>query len=236
MDINDDFTCPVCNKSFRTIKSRNTHLSTAANCSWYRHGKLKWLPDSTLAGERRDSFSVYDLGQRPARTNTPATDLSPEEAVDQMEEMAHPGDYEDLFHFIDRDPPLPDPSFGEAGPGPSTAAHRNRMLDPRLLDDEEDSRVEIVQPTAGKVICMNDTLHQVWRRHFKSADHDGDIEMGDGHCDAGDKNGYAPFASKMDWEIARWMVKEDPGHGAFDRLLEIPGVSLCLTLSALEPN
>jgi hypothetical protein len=196
-------------------KARNTHLSTAANCSWYRHGKLR-MPPAIATTNRQDGFQVYDLGQHP-----PTTDLHPEEAVDEMEKVPHPGDYEDLFHFIHTDP-VRDPDIGEAGHGPSTTAHRHRQ---RLLDDEDDSRVESVHPTAGKVIRMKDTLHQVWRQRFKSIDGDGDVEMGDEVTGITDPNIYMPFASEMDWKIARWMVKENPGHGAFDCLLEIPGVS-----------
>ena len=45
-------------------------------------------------------------------------------------------------------------------------------------------------------------------------------------------NPYAPFSSEMDWMIAQWAVKDAPGHKAFDRFLEIPGVSL-LVLSKI---
>lgn len=164
MDINDDCICPVCDKSFHTPKARNTHLSTATNCSWYRHGKLRVLCTEPGA-PRRDDFHIYDLGQGLAGTqlnNLPSTDLSPEEAVDEMESVPHPGDYEDLFHFIDRDL-TSNPDIGEPGPGPSTAAHWNHIANPRLLDDEGDPQVELVHPTARKVIRMDDTLHQVWR-------------------------------------------------------------------------
>lgn len=221
--MNEEFDCPVCERSFRTTKARNTHLSTAANCSWYRHGKFKATQDAII--ELRDGFHIYNLSQPPSdenRNGTSIADLSPEDAVQQMEDVPHPGDYEDLFHFISVEP-APDPDIGEAGPGPSTTARR--QLDHRLLDDEDDSRVESIHPTAGKVIRMKDTLHEVWRQRFASVDGDGDIEMSDGEV-----NMYAPFASELDWKIAHWMVKENPGHGAFNRLLEIPGVSHLLKL------
>ncbi|KAJ6540166.1 hypothetical protein DFH09DRAFT_1249545 [Mycena vulgaris] len=44
-------------------------------------------------------------------------------------------------------------------------------------------------------------------------------------------NGFAPFASELDWRIAEWVIKDGPGHKAFDRLLAIPGVREKLGLS-----
>lgn len=35
---------------------------------------------------------------------------------------------------------------------------------------------------------------------------------------------YAPFMSKMDWEIARWAKTRGPGSTALDELLKIGGV------------
>jgi hypothetical protein len=45
------------------------------------------------------------------------------------------------------------------------------------------------------------------------------------------QNPYAPFTSELDWRIARWTVKDNPGHKVFDRLLSIPGVSLVLQMN-----
>ena len=39
------------------------------------------------------------------------------------------------------------------------------------------------------------------------------------------QNPFSPFTSELDWKIGRWAVKDGPGHNAFDRLLQIPGVS-----------
>lgn len=36
---------------------------------------------------------------------------------------------------------------------------------------------------------------------------------------------YAPFESKLDWEIARWAKTRGPGSTALDELLKIDGVS-----------
>lgn len=39
-------------------------------------------------------------------------------------------------------------------------------------------------------------------------------------------NPYAPFASKIDWEIARWAKTRGLGSTAFSELLAIDGVRL----------
>lgn len=39
------------------------------------------------------------------------------------------------------------------------------------------------------------------------------------------ENPYAPFASRIDWEIARWAKLRGPGSTVVTELLSIPGVS-----------
>ena len=43
-------------------------------------------------------------------------------------------------------------------------------------------------------------------------------------------NPYAPFASQLDWEIAKWAKLRGPGSTAFGELMTIPGVSTSLSL------
>ncbi|KAF8223360.1 hypothetical protein L208DRAFT_1202901, partial [Tricholoma matsutake] len=71
---------------------------------------------------------------------------------------------------------------------------------------------------AGKVIPMDECLHDHWHQLFREQDGDGD-------------DNYAPFASEMDWRVAQWMVKDGIGHKSFDRFLAIPGVAEKLGLS-----
>ena len=42
-----------------------------------------------------------------------------------------------------------------------------------------------MHPTAGKVICMKEMVHQRWRREFGGCDTDGDVvmeDLGEGTC------------------------------------------------------
>ena len=53
------------------------------------------------------------------------------------------------------------------GPGPTTQANRTLGADPLCtLDDDDDSRVVDVHPSAGYVIGMDETLHNKWRKAF----------------------------------------------------------------------
>lgn len=47
-----------------------------------------------------------------------------------------------------------------------------------------------------------------------------------------ERNPYAPFASQLDWEIAKWAKLRGPGSTAFGELMAIPGV--CTSLSSIE--
>ncbi|KIY60817.1 hypothetical protein CYLTODRAFT_320396, partial [Cylindrobasidium torrendii FP15055 ss-10] len=78
-------------------------------------------------------------------------------------------------------------------------------------------------PTAG-VIRMATKLQQRWTDHYGIPDLDDRMD-GTGRPNLDNVNIYHPFASKLDWEIARWMVKDGIGHSSFNRLLSIEGVS-----------
>ena len=45
-----------------------------------------------------------------------------------------------------------------------------------------------------------------------------------------DKNLYAPFAHRLDWEIARWCQLRGPGSTAVTELLSINGVCVSTVL------
>ena len=50
-----------------------------------------------------------------------------------------------------------------------------------------------------------------------------------------ESNPYAPFASRLDWQIALWVKKRGPGSTAASELLSIPGVSEPPSLT-MAPN
>jgi len=47
-------------------------------------------------------------------------------------------------------------------------------------------------------------------------------------------NPYAPFASQLDWEVAKWVKLRGLGCTVFDEFMAIPGVCTSLALSLVE--
>lgn len=208
----EDFVCPACDRPFRTEKGLNSHLTSARSCSWYRRGKIADLQPW------EDNADLMDEEQEPP-FRLPQRDIPPDQAIQYFDE-------DEPFYFFPDEPeePVVEVEEGVAGPGPSTIANRNRT-DHRVLEDEDDERVEEIHPHAGKVIAMDEVLVERWRLRTGGnvdVDMDEDVEMGD--IDQSAPNPYAPFASEIDWRVARWAVKDGIGHNALNRLLGIPGV------------
>ncbi|KIY43174.1 hypothetical protein FISHEDRAFT_7262, partial [Fistulina hepatica ATCC 64428] len=101
---------------------------------------------------------------------------------------------------------------------------------------------------AGKIFSYTNTIHESWKAHFEKAaqennagDSSDDEDVDEDALDFGDlsdstasalpSSAFFPFASEMDWSLADWMVHENIPHGAFNRLLRIPGLRDALHLS-----
>ncbi|KAJ7433255.1 hypothetical protein B0H11DRAFT_2259609 [Mycena galericulata] len=200
----DPLYCPACGRISKTAGGTLSHLSQSKHCSWYRKGKN---PEGRRRTMRTPSPDILPPAEITADPNE-EPDIPVGDAIEEWED--------DLFQFIPIDPNVP---------GPSRLPSSNSF---RHLSDEGDTRVVDSHPTAGRVIRMNENLHAKWKRSFGLAmDGDGDVEMGGPDI----SNGFAPFASELDWRIAEWVIKDGPGHKAFDRLLNIPGVRAKLGLS-----
>jgi hypothetical protein len=229
-----------CTKWFRTIQGMNSHLTSARSCSWYLKGKLKDLRveddiqvslNEDMQGEVEDDIDIplnEDLQWQRGDDDEPNFyDPGPEPNVDfdyDLDDIYQP--LQD-FHFIPNDPVPLSEEQAQQGPGPSTAA--NRILQAaeqgyiphshRVLDEEEDETFVINHSSAGRILRTDPLDHS-----FQSnRDPNSDVEMGD------DTNPFAPFLSELDWRVAQWAIKDSSGHKAFDRLLEIPGVSEIFT-------
>ncbi|PPQ87264.1 hypothetical protein CVT24_006670, partial [Panaeolus cyanescens] len=137
------------------------------------------------------------------------------------------------------DPSLDEYAIGQEGPGPQTAANRiRRQVQALLLDDNNDERVVLVDKGAGHIVRYTTPPRLLSVSPNRSGyDEDGDQQMdsdSEGQSEAereAQTELYAPFKSRMDWEVARWAIKTDPGKNGLDRLLQIPGVREGLDLS-----
>lgn len=113
-------------------------------------------------------------------------------------------------------------SQAEAGPGPQTAAHRlsQSAASYHVLDDCSENRVVTHTEDAGIVRrkVSPPTLQ------FESTDTNGDTAMRGPDEQPPSQSPFFPFTSELDWKVAQWVIKEDPGQNALDRLLSVPGV------------
>ena len=184
-----------CGRWFTSISSMNSHLTKARSCAWYEEGKLR-----ALGIDDDDDF----------HDPTPPLFHDPDDMDDSNWDNYDPqqdpdvdmdfGPYEDEFHFLTTKDSEP-----EAGPGPQT-----RIQIP-ILEDDDDQRFIQIDENAGRIYRQDPPP-----RHCQ-VDKDGDSSMGN--------SPFFPFESELDWRVAQWAVKDGPGHNAFNRLLEIPGVS-----------
>lgn len=210
----DSLICPAnCGKSFHTQKGLTSHLTQSNSCSWYRsYEKAASVEAQIDHDELSDDLMRRECEGDPDHDGELVGDW-----LQELEEENNP------YHFV---PLEPDSTFGVAGPGPSTQAHRERLSERQLggkvrtLDDGDLSLFEVEHHTGGALVRMDQSLHDRWRL---AHDITVDVPMDGSSSPPG--NVYAPFASEMDWRVAEWVVKDNIGHNSFDRFLQIPGVS-----------
>jgi uncharacterized Zn finger protein (UPF0148 family) len=203
----DPTVCPACEKRFKTAGGMSSHMRTARSCSWYKKGKLKAL---VMPGQFVDDIISEEVN-----------DPLPEELLRHSGAERDPSsvmkDHEDqLFELL----PSPGDLQEEPQAGPSCGFYRTTVE-----TEEEDERVEEEDERARARLRVVDTLHERWKREFGSSqDMQGDVNMSDVSKEE-DGSKFSPFASELDWRIARWAIQDGIGHKSFDRLMSIPGVS-----------
>lgn len=193
-----------CDRFFASEKALLIHLTKSKACSLYLKGKMKDLGDANDV----EPILVDDQLQEDIEIGESIDSFGEPSWLDDILDVRL-GANEDQFHFLPENP-----EDSGSGPGPQTAA--NRILRHIVFDDDEDDRFVINDENAGRIL-----------RHesppiYMTLDDDGDTLMGE---EGEEPNFFFPFASKLDWRVAQWVVEDEPGHNAFNRLLEIPGVS-----------
>jgi len=228
----DELICTSCSKDdFTSNRGFQHHIQSNSNC------QTTYDKEST---SRRLQFATQELRQPRTPTDEPSSIIQDynltednneyQMDVDTIQEVVEEeiAEAQAMFYFVEE---TVDVEIGEAGPGPATTEHRRRSkrFKVYVLDEEDDTRVRIGDEDAGKVIRMNETLHRRWRKLFRQpSSQDAELEI---TPTTGDSNPYAPFASELDWWIARWAVHDGIGHNSLDRLLGIPGVRLLISFS-----
>lgn len=74
--------------------------------------------------------------------------------------------------------------------------------------------------SAGKIYRHEPSVHARWQTLFTRQ--------------ASSLDGYEPFCSQLDWEVAQWAVKEQISQTSLNRFLKIPDVSVTLLVNCLD--
>lgn len=220
-------TCPACNKTLASITGYSQHLARTSNpvCRALYLASQDYNPPPTPeldpAQLEGDHFEMEDnpewVGFDEQMNTDDRGDPTDEEQSD---------DDRDEDGFNEWEPPL--------SQQPSHSAHPNDGSDdPELPPDhdtpeEREARREIEQrlrdheqePIVVKYPCRRagqpvDLTQQPSNSTYGT-------QLGSSNTN----NIYAPFASKMDWEMARWAKLQGISSTAFSDLISIEGVCL----------
>ena len=183
----------------------NSHLTSSKSCSWYNKEKLRDLGNNDITDRVSSTLSEPDLHDPGEAEDEGWKEYNPQEDEDVIMEF---GPYGDELQFL---PDEPD----EIGAEPLTLQENTHSRHTVLDDDDDDERITIVDEDAGRI------FRKEAPPRFTQVDREGDTFMEED----GEGNQFSPFSSELDWRIAHWAVKDGPGHNAFNRFLEIPGVS-----------
>ncbi|KAG2112064.1 uncharacterized protein F5147DRAFT_572996 [Suillus discolor] len=184
----DPTICPACHKRLKTAQGVQAHLRSAKSCTWYKMEKLKAL---SMPGQFEEEVVSQDLPDTDTLPEgLPEEHFLPDDDVsDQMEPQdVMEGFHEELFQLI------PAHDVDMDAPGPSN------------LSNDDDDRLTEEHPTAGQHICIVSMLYERWKKLFGGRSEvieDQDINMED---EDGASHKFTPFASELDWRIARAVI------------------------------
>ena len=222
----DERQCPACSREFKTSQGLMSHLSSAQSCKWYKKGKNKDISAYSVPEMTRTAAQAQ-VAQHDAREANFAMNEDEQDFEDIME--SH-----DLFELI---PPITSlegldaasSSQTSAGPSQNPQAERRRAQPPPSLNDDEDTRVvdEPDEELVGKVVKMSEAVVEKWKAYFWEEPEQDKDRMDVDEEPLKDPNiRWKPFASELDCKVAMWVVREDIGQNALNRLLAIPGVRI----------
>lgn len=225
LDSPDVPTCPCCFRTFKTTQGANAHISTSRSCRAYRKGKNPEEPYVPFA----------ELRQGEPQSGQSPPDPQPEVLDDSDSPGNFSGDFDEDIDDIAFDLPLEldpwtlAPNIDQE-PGPSSRTPRTFRESSRIsrsLVEPEDLRHTVHTPAAWRAGHVFAVRKSGVRKG--ETDVDGDAVMATEEEEEDEEEGdsrYRPFSSELDWRIAQWAVADSASHAAFDRFLNIPGVSV----------
>lgn len=200
-----------CGRYFNTIKSKNSHLTSAKSCSWYAKAKLRDLGVNDVEdGVPLPTLIASDLEVQQHVEDPGWQEYDPQHDPDVAMEF---GPYGEELQFLPVGPNeiLDENQLQTADNINFQGATHSRHA---VLDDDDDERIIVVDEDAGRIFRKEAPPRY-------TEDREGDTLMEED----GEPNPFSPFSSELDWRVAHWAVKDGPGHNAINRFLEIPGVS-----------
>ncbi|KAF5339496.1 hypothetical protein D9757_015386 [Collybiopsis confluens] len=153
--------------------------------------------EDRLLDEPGSLVEVDELGNQEQMDDA----LSEQMSDERNSEREESGD----FHF------LPDPTKDgmlEDNNDPKSGIPTYRPMNHSLVEDDTPDTC-VWHSTAGGVFGYQRNVYERWQKILSKKGTDVD------------KN-YEPFASRLEWEMARWAVMEKVSQRSFDRLLQIP--------------
>lgn len=193
--------------------------------------------DGTETGGAPGSHPLSDIEPNSQEDFSPAQDDSQQ----PLDVQAHPSNSEDIFLDSDSDgdedqldPPASDTSRG------SRVQHSANPVQPRKwLSGTQLSIPFSDTPTYEAPVNKYFSVKFPWPRdgatttepHLPYEGYTRDLS-----AENGIQNEWAPFSSRIEWELARWVKFRGLSAGAFSELLKIDGVSQLFALHLYPSN
>ncbi|KAI0069540.1 hypothetical protein K474DRAFT_1687710 [Panus rudis PR-1116 ss-1] len=223
--------CLGCQRSFRHRADLNNHLAQTKNAACQeivqqRHEQLPGLDDESDDEEMEGSDSGEGLLEEPELSGLSDNDGDEEPA-------AFEGDY---FGAAEEYAPWDFPGFEP----------EERLEEPQFVagpEDDDESEDEYVDPPVTSINAGQKALEEALRQKIKVVPfpsplagapipNSTNLTTHDRYASLltdSEQNPYTPFASHMDWAVARWAKLRGPGSTAVSELLSIPGDALGLS-------
>ncbi|KAG2743481.1 hypothetical protein P692DRAFT_201886479 [Suillus brevipes Sb2] len=224
-------TCPACNKKLASITGYSQHLAQTSNpaCRALYLTSQEYNPPPTPEPDpahfEGDHFEMEDDPEWPGFDEQ----MNVDDHGDPADEQSDDGQDEDGFN--EWEPPLSQQSH-------SARPNDGGSDDPELpfvpdMPEEREARREIEQrlrdheqePIVVKYPCQR--AGQPVDLTQRPSNSTYGTQLGSSNTD----NIYAPFASKMDWEMARWAKLQGISATAFSDLISIEGLGDNIGLS-----
>lgn len=245
--------CAGCNRSFRSLSGFHSHLRQRRNderCLATYHGYLAGLESlSESDSSESDSESESELMDIDDISHQDWMDCDFEEAEEDAvggvqgetiegipdprgHECSHQGsdpagdnENDDNIQGGDGDPAGDDDNDDDILPESSRTADYRHQAERVLVDTGDGPKPHTIiryttkhgHSRAGSIITHANTHDDQYASTINSND-----------------NVWAPFGSKVDWEMARWAKMRGPGSTALTELLSIEGVSTQLDSFAVQ--